>query len=70
MILLLFLFIFYYFNFYLVHAHSAYSKGYVFRLSVLLLAGWGGGWVSGKMHYEHILATKVLMPVGCGGGGV
>ena len=27
-----------------------------------------GGGVSGKVHYEHILATKVLMPVGGGGG--
>ena len=31
----------------------------------------GGGSVSGKVHYEHILATKVLIPggdlVGCPG---
>ena len=24
------------------------------------------GWVSGKVHSEHIVATKVLMPVGGG----
>ena len=29
----------------------------------------GGDLVSGKVHYEHILATKVLMPMGGGGGG-
>ena len=25
--------------------------------------------MSGKVHSEHIVATKVLMPVGGGGGG-
>ena len=30
----------------------------------------GGCWVSGKVHSEHIVATKVLMPVGGGGLGV
>ena len=25
--------------------------------------------MSEKMHYEHILATKMLMPMGGGGGG-
>ena len=29
--------------------------------------GVGGGWVSGKVHSEHIVATRVLMPVGEGG---
>ena len=33
-------------------------------LSFLLSTGEGVGGVSGKVHYEHIIATKVLMPVG------
>ena len=51
------------YTFYLAHAHSAYREGYVFRVSVHLFTGG----VSGKVHYEHILATEVLMPMGGGG---
>ena len=38
-------------------------------LSTLLLQKYScprGGWVSGKVHSEHIVATKVLMPMGGG----
>ena len=45
--------------------HTKYREGYVFTVSVLLLTwGGGGGWVSGKMQSKHIVATKVLMPMG------
>ena len=38
--------------------------------SEFLSFGSQGGGVSGKVHYEHILATKVLMHMGVGGLGV
>ena len=43
-------------------AHSCYKSAHAH-------GGGGGVWVSGKVHSEHILATKVLMPVGGGGKG-
>ena len=35
-----------------------------FLLQKCSCPGGGGGCVSGKVHSEHILATKVLMPMG------
>ena len=55
---------------YYYRPHTKYREGYVFSVSVLLFTGGGGGgWVSGKVHSEHIVATKVLMLVGGGGVG-
>ena len=56
--------------------HSAYGECNVFTVFVLpSVQGGGGGGGSRQMHYlanvpgiEHILAIKVLMPVGGGGG--
>ena len=39
---------------------------YVFRVPVTV----GGGCLSGKVHSEHIVAAKVLMPKGGRGGWV
>ena len=61
-------------SYYLAHTHSPYGQCNVFTVSVLSSVHGGGG--VGQMHYlanvpqiEHILAIKVLMPVGGGGGG-
>ena len=43
-------------------AHCCYKK-----CSWPLGGGGSGGWVSRKVHFEHIVATKVLMPFGGGG---
>ena len=52
----------------IVHTASVmFSQFLSFLLSTREEGGKGGSWVSGKVHSEHILATKVLMPMGGGG---
>ena len=58
------------------HMRIAHTAKVMFS-EILFFCSQGQGWVSGQMHYsanvtgnEHILATKVLMPVGMGVGGV
>ena len=54
--------------YYLAHAHSAYGECNVFTVSVLpSVHREDGGWVSGKVHSEHIVATKVCMHAHGGG---
>ena len=48
----------------------AHTASVMFTISVLPSVHRGeGGWVSGKVHYEHMFVTKVLMPMEVGGLG-